>query len=271
MIMHATEPYRATLVDSHCHLFFDELYKHLDEKIKIAKLADVKYLLSVATDSKTMKKNIEISEKYDNVCCSVGIHPHHFSDGYSVGHLKTLLSHKKVVAIGEVGLDYHYKDSTPKKDQISLFEDMLGLSKVSDLPYIIHARECFPEIFEIMRKYADLKALFHCYTDSLENARKILDMGYFLSFSGVVTFKKSEELREVLKYVPDDRLLLETDCPYLAPSPFRGKINEPAYVTFVAECAAQTRNVSLEKIANITTNNFFTLFPKAKILLEENL
>lgn len=258
-----------TLVDSHAHLFYEGIYENLDEKIRMSVLSGVKYILSVSTDSKSMMKNLEIADNYKNVCCSIGIHPHHFADGYSMDELKSLLNNKKVVAIGEVGLDYHFEDSTSRADQLTLLQDMLSLSEYCDLPYIIHARECFPEIFEVMNDYKGIKAVFHCYTDSLENAKKILDMGYYISFSGVITFKKSEELRNILRYVPKDRLLLETDCPYLAPIPVRGKINEPAYVNFIAECAAEVLDITIEEISENTTNNFFALFEKAKFLLEE--
>ncbi len=258
------------LVDSHCHLFYKEIIENLDEKIGNAKAADVNYLLSVSTGSENIKQNLEIAEKYPNVCCSIGVHPHEFAGGYSLEEFKALANHRKVVAIGEVGLDYHYEDSTPREDQLKLFDDMLSLSEHTDLPYIIHARECFPEILDIMKKHERISAVFHCYTDSMENAKKILDMGYFLSFSGLITFKKCDNLRDVLKYVPDDRLLIETDCPYLAPEPFRGKPNEPAYVRFVAEVAAVVRCVSLEKLSEITTNNFFSFFKKSQFLLEDN-
>jgi TatD DNase family protein len=251
------------LVDSHAHLFYEGIYEALDYKLKFAKLAGVDYILSVGTDSKTMSKNIEIAERFSNVFASVGIHPHHFSDGYDVAELIELSKREKVVAIGEVGLDYHYDDATPRADQITLFRDMLSISEECKLPYIIHSRECFDDIFRIMDEYALLPSVFHCYTDTKENAAKILDRGHYISFTGVITFKKSDELREVVKYVPADKLLIETDCPYLSPVPYRGKPNEPAFVSIVAEYVAQVRGIGIEEIADLTSDNFFRLFQKA--------
>jgi TatD DNase family protein len=145
---------------------------------------------------------------------------------------------------------------------------MLSIAKDCELPYIIHARECFEDIFSIISECNLPPSVFHCYTDSLENAKKILDLGHYISFSGVVTFKNSDSLRETAKYVPDDRILIETDCPYLAPVPYRGKPNEPAFVSLVAERIANIRNVPIEKIADLTRANFFNLFPKANLLLD---
>ncbi|MDR0640179.1 MAG: TatD family hydrolase [Holosporales bacterium] len=256
-------------VDSHCHLFFDEIYQNLKEKLRLANLADVKYFLSVSTDFGTLEKNLMISEEYRGVCCSVGIHPLNSGEDYSIERLRELLTHGKVVAIGEVGLDYHYGDAAPPREkQFSVFEEMLSFSNESDLPYIFHARECFPDILDIMSNFNIKNSVFHCYTGTMDDAKKILDRGYYISFSGVITFNKSNDLREIAKYVPSDRLLIETDCPYLAPVPYRGKTNEPAYVSLVGECLAATRDVGIEEIAETTTSNFFNLFPKANFLLE---
>ncbi|MDR1333408.1 MAG: TatD family hydrolase [Holosporales bacterium] len=251
------------LVDSHAHLFHSEIYENLDDKLRLARLAGVDYILSVGTDSKTMEMNIGIAERFDNIFCSVGIHPLHFGDGYDTAELIGLSKKEKVIAIGEVGLDYHYEDATSKPDQITLFRDMLSMATNCGLPYIIHARECFSDIFGIMSEYEIPPSVFHCYTDTKENAATILDIGHYISFSGVVTFKNSGDLREIMKYVPANRLLIETDCPYLSPVPYRGKPNEPAFVSLVAECAAQVRDVEIDHIAQITTDNFFRLFSKA--------
>ncbi len=254
------------MIDSHAHLYYKGIVENLAEKIRLAKLVGVDYILTVGTDSNTIPLNIEIAEKYDNVCCSVGIHPHHFKDGYDLELINKYLLHPKVVAIGEVGLDYYYKDETSKEDQIKLLHDMLSLSALSDLPYIFHARDCFEDIFDILKQYNIKNAVFHCYTDSIDNAKKILDLGYYISFSGIITFKNSNELREVAKYVPSNRILIETDCPYLSPVPYRGKTNEPAYVSLIAECIAELKNLSLEDVSIITNRNFFALFPKAEFL-----
>ncbi|MDR1288980.1 MAG: TatD family hydrolase [Holosporales bacterium] len=259
------------LADSHCHLFFDEIYQELDEKLRLARLADVQYLLSVSTDFGTIERNLEIATKYNGVCCSAGVHPLHSDEIPADRSVSEFLSHDKVVAIGEVGLDYHYGDSPSKSKQISVFEEMLSFSEETDLPYIFHARECFPDVFDVISRFRHVKSgVFHCYTGSMEDAKRIIDDGFYISFSGVVTFSKSHDLREIAKYVPSDKILIETDCPYLAPVPYRGKSNEPAYVSLVADCLAKTREVPVEEIAEITTTNFFNLFPKARFLLEEN-
>ncbi|MDR0744675.1 MAG: TatD family hydrolase [Holosporales bacterium] len=258
------------IVDSHAHLFYDEIYKDIKNKLHTATLNDVKYILTVSTNEASVRTNIEICYNFNNICCSVGVHPHEFRNGYHLEFFKSVLNNKFVVAIGEVGLDYHFKDSTSLEDQKKLFYDMLSLGNLTDLPYIIHARDCFPDIIDIMKDYNIPNAVFHCYTDNLENAKRILDLGYYISFSGVITFKKSVDLREILKYIPNDKILIETDCPYLAPVPYRGKSNEPVYIRFIAECAAEIKKQSLEEFAKQTTDNFFKLFSKAGFLLEKS-
>lgn len=257
------------MIDSHAHLYFEELYQNLDERLRIAKLAGVTNVVTIGTDFSTMPTNIEIAEKYDDVFCSIGVHPLHSQEDRDLNQLIDWSIKDKVIAIGEVGLDYHYEEENPRTDQQSLLRDMLSLSEVIELPYIFHARECFDDIFNIISEYDIKSAVFHCYTDSLENARKILDLGYYVSFSGVVTFKKSDDLREVARYVPDDRFLIETDSPYLAPVPYRGKTNEPAFVTLVAEQIANIKNRSIDEISEMTDGNFFNLFPKAKVFVEK--
>lgn len=252
------------MIDSHAHLYYDEIYQNLDEKLRIARLAGVSHILTIGTDFGTMPKNIAIAEQHDNIFCSIGVHPLHSYEQRNLAKLKEWSKKDKVVAIGEVGLDYHYDGETPREIQKKLLEDMLSMSEDIDLPYIFHARECFPDILDIIASYNIKNAVFHCYTDSLENAKKVLDLGYYVSFSGVVTFKKSEELRGVAKFVPDDRFLIETDSPYLAPVPYRGKTNEPAFVSLVAECLANLRETTVEEISSITNKNFYNLFTKAK-------
>ena len=254
------------MIDSHAHLYYDEIYQNLDDKLKLAKLAGVTHILTIGTDFGTMPTNIEIAEKHDNVFSSIGVHPLHSHEPRDLKKLQDWSNKEKVVAIGEVGLDYHYEEENPRTAQKALLQDMLSISADVNLPYIFHARECFPDILDIVADYDITDAIFHCYTDSLENAKKILDLGYYISFSGVVTFKKSEELREIARFVPDDRFLIETDSPYLAPVPYRGKTNEPAFVSLIAECLANLREKTIDEISDITTKNFYTLFPKAKKL-----
>ncbi|MDR1488238.1 MAG: TatD family hydrolase [Holosporales bacterium] len=248
------------IADSHCHLFYKGIFENITKKIENARKVDVFYMLTVSTSIENIEQNIEIANRYgDNIYASVGIHPDHSLDPFQ--DISRFLDRPKVVAIGEVGLDYH-NNPDQKESQKKLFENMLSLSeKRSSLPYIIHARDCYPDILDIiMGSNKNLTGVFHCYTDSLENAKKILDMGFYLSFTGIITFKNAESLREVLRYIPLDRLLIETDAPYLAPQPHRGEINEPAYVRIVAERAAKEKGVTVEELADITTCNFKKLF-----------
>ncbi|MDR3224149.1 MAG: TatD family hydrolase [Holosporales bacterium] len=256
------------LVDSHAHLCYEEIFNSLEAKLRLAKLAGVDYIMTVGTDFKTMFQNVEVAEQRSNVFSSVGIHPLHFKDGHDVSEIKKLAHHKKVVAIGEIGLDYHYADEIPKNDQICLFREMLAIAESINLPCIFHARECFRDIFDIIMDYKLAPSVFHCFTGTIDEAKKILDLGHYISFSGVITFKNSNELRQVAEYVPNDKVLVETDCPYLAPVPYRGKTNEPAFVSLVAECLAKIKNVSIDQIAETTSANFFKLFPKSDLALQ---
>lgn len=255
------------IIDSHCHLFYDRIYDRLDEVLENAKTLGVEYFLSAGVNTATMLKNIEIAEKYSNVVCAVGIHPCEYANGYDVDEMKKLvLKHPKIVAIGEVGLEYFY-DDTPRDLQWKLFEEMLQLASDVNLPVILHLRECFSQdLFDIL-KHFDVSAVLHCFTDTLENAKKALNDGYYVSFSGIVTFKKSDALREVSKYIPDDRILIETDSPYLTPEPKRKvRVNEPGFVRYVAECVATQRGCSIEHLSEVTTSNFFKLFSKASAI-----
>ncbi|MBQ7524143.1 MAG: TatD family hydrolase [Alphaproteobacteria bacterium] len=259
------------MIDSHAHLCSDELFPVLDEKLEAARLVGVRNFLTVSSNWDSVSKNVAIAEKYDNIVCSVGVHPLHAREPYDVDELISLCTNEKVVAVGEVGLEYHYVDLMPKAEQLRCLQGMLSVAQKSGLPCILHARECCDDILGLLREYAIKHAVFHCYTDTLNNAKKILDAGFFISFSGIITFKNAGALSEVVKYVPDDRFLVETDCPDLAPVPYRGKVNEPAYVSVVAEHVAALRNVSLEAVDEMTTRNFFSLFPKAAILMKKEM
>ena len=222
------------MIDSHAHLSYPDIKNDLDEKLRLAKLAGITHILTISTNMSSMIENIQIANKYDNIFSSIGVHPSHFDDNYDLKELIEMSKMEKVIAIGEVGLDYHYLNEFPKESQLKLFQDMLSLSNSINLPYIFHSRECFDDIFDIIAEYPIKSAVFHCYADTLENAKKILDLGFYISFSGIVTFKNSEDLRNIAKYVPKDKFLIETDCPYLTPVPYRGKTNEPAFVSLVA-------------------------------------
>jgi TatD DNase family protein len=254
-----------TLVDSHCHLFYPDLLEDIDRVMKFASQADVKYMLSVGTSVGNAAPNLELSRKYDNVFCSVGVHPDHTSETASVRKLLQHVDDKKVVAYGETGLDYFHSNEN-REEQKNLLREMLSLSEHKNLPYIIHARDWFTDVVYILDEFNSIRGVFHCYTGDVENTKKILDKGFYISFSGIITFKKSDNLRETVKYVPMDRMLIETDAPYLAPHPYRGKTNEPAYTSLVAEEVARTLGLELCEVADLTTKNFFTLFNKAERL-----
>lgn len=256
------------MIDSHAHLSYPDIKNDLEEKLRLAKLAGVTHILTISTNTSSMIDNIKIANKYNNIFSSIGIHPSHFDDTYDLNEMIEMSKMEKVIAIGEVGLDYHYLNDMPKESQLKLLKDMLSLSNSIDLPYIFHSRECFDDIFDIIAEYPIKSAVFHCYTDNLENAKRILDLGFYVSFSGIITFKNSGDLRNIAKYVPDDKFLIETDCPYLTPIPYRGTTNEPAFVSLVAECIAEIRQTGVSEISEITTENFFRLFSKAKSFME---
>lgn len=254
------------LVDSHCHLNFDPLAANLDAVLVRARECGVGHMLCVSV---TLEKYVEIqliTNKYSYIFSSVGVHPNE-RDGHdpTAAELVELARDSRVVAIGETGLDY-YRNQGDMRWQQERFRSHIQAARVARRPLIIHTRESARDTLDIMRSEgaAEAGGVMHCFTESWEVARAALDMGFYISFSGIVTFANANTLREVAARVPDDRLLVETDAPYLAPVPYRGKTNEPAYVKHVAECMADVRGTTLEHIAERTTNNFFQLFQDAK-------
>jgi TatD DNase family protein len=286
------------LVDSHCHLDF--LDADLDQILKAAHDMDVEYVLSVCTNLDNFPKILQIARSYKNVFTSLGIHPsekldkepsvdelvklaedpdhssHPRESEDPVTHLKSLDSRVRendkehensdcnsslVVAIGETGLDYHYDFVSQEAQQIR-FRNHIRAAREIKKPLIVHTREARADTLRIMQEEgADkVSGVMHCFTETQETATKALDMGFYISFSGIITFKNADRLREIAKSVPLDRILVETDAPYLAPMPYRGKSNQPAYVRYVAECIAKLRNIFYETIAEHTTQNFFRLF-----------
>ena len=226
------------------------------------KAAGVNGMLCVAVDMETAQKCREIAEKYDHVFCSVGSHPSEKEeDDLSLETLCELAKHTKVIAIGETGLDYHYN-----KDGLEImrerFRTHIRAAIQTKKPLIIHTRDAREDTLAIMREeHAEkIGGVMHCFTESLEMAKASLDLNCMISFSGIITFKNAEELRDVVRYVPLDKMLIETDAPYLAPIPFRGKQNEPKYVKFVAEKIAEIKGVSVEEVARVTSDNFYRLF-----------
>jgi TatD DNase family protein len=251
-------------VDSHAHIDGPEFDADRDEIIARAHAAGVTTILNVGTgDPHTgvFERAIEVGRRYPSVYTAIGTHPHdaRFYDDDAEQKTKELIkSGARVVAWGEIGLDFHY-DNSPRDVQIDVFKRQLHAARECDVPVIIHTREAEPATIEILKTDYDgasRKGVFHCFSGSKDLALRALELDFMISFSGIVTFKKAEELREIAKEVPLDHLLIETDCPFLAPVPYRGKRNEPAYVVEVARCIAEVRGVETEEIARITTENF---------------
>jgi TatD DNase family protein len=251
-------------VDSHAHIDGPEFDADRDEIIARAQAAGVTTILNVGTgDPHTgvFERAIEVGRRYPSVYTAIGTHPHDarfYNDAAEQKTKELIKSGARVVAWGEIGLDFHY-DNSPRDVQIDVFKRQLHAARECDVPVIIHTREAEPTTIEILKTDYDgasRKGVFHCFSGSKDLALRALELDFMISFSGIVTFKKAEELREIAKEVPLDHLLIETDCPFLAPVPYRGKRNEPAYVVEVARCIAEVRGVETEEIARITTENF---------------
>jgi TatD DNase family protein len=250
------------IIDSHCHLDYEPLISDINKIILNAKKNNVTNLLTIGTSLESSKKVLEIVEKYENVYGAIGIHPNSTTNNLS--ELNELVDikkkSKKIIAFGETGLDYFYKRSE-KNDQIQSFEKHIEFAISEKVPVIIHTRDADEDTISIIKKYfTKTKFLIHCFTGSLNFAKNLLDLECLISFSGIITFKKSTDLRNVVKYVPMEKMLIETDSPYLSPDPFRGKSNEPANVKIVAENIALIKKISFEEVANLTTTNFKNFF-----------
>jgi TatD DNase family protein len=254
------------LVDHHCHLDFPQFAAERDEVIARARRAGVGVIVTISTRIRRLDEIVAIAEAYPDVFCSVGTHPHnaHEELDITVDEIVRLAQHPKVVAIGEAGLDYYYKNS-PQEAQAQGFRKHIAAARETGMPLEIHTRDADTDTARILAE-EDAKgpfpAILHCFTGGRELAMRALDLGLYISFSGVVTFKKSEALRAIAAEVPLDRLLVETDAPFLAPDPFRGKTNEPSLVAHTGAVLAQVKGVSREEFAKATTDNFFRLFGK---------
>jgi len=254
------------LVDSHCHLDFPDFAPERDAVVARARAAGVGRLVTISTRVKKHAQVIEIAEKYPDVFCSVGTHPHHAHEELDIdaAALVAIAQHPKVVAIGEAGLDYHY-DIGPRDAQEQGFRTHIAASRETGLPLVIHAREAdadMARILEAETRKGTFPAVLHCFTGTRALAFAAIDLGLYVSFTGILTFKNSGALREIAAALPAERILVETDSPYLAPVPYRGKRAEPAYVLETAKVLAETRGVTLDDIARQTTDNFFRLFSK---------
>jgi TatD DNase family protein len=254
------------LVDSHCHLDFPDFGGELDAIVERARAAGVGRIVTISTRIKRHDGLIAIAERYDDVFCSVGTHPHqaHEEHDIAVDDIVRMTEHPKVVAIGEAGLDYFY-DYSPRDAQERGFRTHVAAARATGLPLVIHSRHADDDMARILEEEMGkgaFKAVLHCFTGSRALAERAIALGLSISFTGIVTFKKSDELRAIAASLPSDRILVETDAPYLAPGRHRGKRNEPAFVTETAKVLADTRGVSTDELARQTTDNFFRLFSK---------
>jgi TatD DNase family protein len=250
-------------IDTHAHLFYPNFENDADEIINRAKSEGIDYIIVPATDIKTAYQTIELCDKYDFVYGAVGVHPHD-TKGWEpslLTEIKKLSGHKKIVAIGEIGLDYYY-DFSPKEKQIEAFKSQIELAIDLKLPIVIHNRESDEDMLKIITEYcgSGLKAQFHCYSSPLKYANEYIRMGHFVSFTGNITFKKADELRDVLSKISLEHIMLETDSPFMTPVPHRGKRNEPSYVKLIAEKIAEVHNLAVEDIARVTSYNVFRMF-----------
>lgn len=254
------------LVDSHCHLDFPDFAEERDAIVARARAAGVGRLVTISTRVKQFKQILEIAEQYEDVFCTVGTHPHNAAEEVEIApeEIERLAAHPKVVGIGEAGLDYFY-DKAPRDVQALVFRNHIGVARQTGLPLVIHARDADEDVAAILEDEVgkgSFPFVLHCFSSGRRLAERGVGLGGYVSFSGILTFRKSEELREIARDLPADRLLVETDAPYLAPVPFRGKRNEPAYVAHTASVLADVRGISADEVAALTTANFFRLFSK---------
>jgi TatD DNase family protein len=259
-------PPAPSLIDSHCHLDFPELYRDIDAVIARAQATGIARMVTICTRIRRHAEVLSIAERFPQVYCSVGTHPHyaHEEVDITIDELIARTRHPKVVAIGEAGLDYHYELSE-RPAQARGFRNHIAAARATGLPLVIHSREADADMMAILTEETAngaFPAILHCYTGGRDLAECAIGLGLFISFTGILTFKKSDDLRAIAKMLPADRLLVETDAPYLAPGPHRGQRNEPAYVVETARVLAEVRETSLEAIATQTSDNFFRLFGK---------
>jgi len=245
------------MIDTHCHLTDLRLFRQYDAVLARAAEAGVDRVVTIGTDLEDDQAAIELCRLRPQIRCAIGVHPNYSADARveDVAKLRELQKHPSVVALGEMGLDYHYDRAEPAH-QRKIFEAQLQLASEVDRPVVIHCREAVDDTLAVMKSFQKIPAVFHCFTGTRDEARKILDAGYWLGFTGVITFKKNDELREVVAMTPLDRLLVETDAPYLSPEPVRNvKTNEPAFVAHTARVAAQVKRLAYEEFDRVATEN----------------
>jgi TatD DNase family protein len=248
-------------IDTHCHIYYDKYNHDINDVINRASNNNVNNIICVGVDLESSRKSLELAEQYQSVFATVGYHPHEAkltSENY-LDEIKKISQKSKVVAIGEIGLDYYYEHSD-KKIQIKVFREQLELAKELNMPTIIHNRESDDDLYHNIKESNINKGVIHCYSSDIKYANKLFELGLIVSFTGIITFSKN--LQEVVKEIPMDKIMIETDSPYLTPIPFRGKRNEPYMVNYVAEKIAEIKNISVEEVAEITTKtakDFFSI------------
>jgi TatD DNase family protein len=254
------------LVDSHCHLDSDSLAKELDQVVERAKGAGVGLMLTICTRPSRLAQVLALAERHDSVYCAMGVHPHYVAEEgvLSVDELVALARHPKLVGIGETGLDYHY-DRSPRDQQQASFRHHIRAARITGLPFIVHTRNADADTGRILCEElseAPVSGVMHCFSSGRDLAHRAVGLGLYVSLAGIVTFGNSEALRETVRELPMDRLLVETDAPYLAPVPLRGKRNEPAYVAHTAAVMAKLKGLPMAQFARQSSQNFFRLFAK---------
>ncbi len=251
------------LIDSHAHLDGDKFANDLDETVTRATANGISHILTIGCDLESSANSIAVAEKYEHIFAAVGVHPHDATEinDATLAQLKTMLAHPKVVALGEIGLDY-YRDHSPREIQRSAFRQQIQLARKVGKPIIVHDRDAHEEVIQILKEEnaAEVGGVLHCFSGDLNMAKQCLKLGFYLSFTGTITYPKNEEIREIIRELPIERMLVETDSPYLSPQKFRGKRNEPAYVRYTAEKMAEIKGLTIDDVARITSRNCHDLF-----------
>ncbi len=254
------------LIDTHCHLTYD--FSRLggaNAVMERAVAAGVKYMICPTADPVDILPAIKLAHAHDNVFATIGIHPEHAGTNPADYITDEILGDSRVLAVGEIGLDYHELSADTRDAQIELFERQLDMARRAGLPVAIHTRDAESDTFDILSRYPDIYGVMHCFTSGYDLAKKMLDRGYYFSASGILTFKNAADIRDAFSRIPIDRLVVETDSPYCAPVPYRGKICEPAYVVETTRVLSEIKNVSFEKMCDIVMENVKKLYPKIEL------
>jgi len=253
--------HKPQFIDTHCHIYMDKFDYKIEEIINRAKAENVSKIICIGVDLNTSERCVELSNKYKEVYATVGIHPHESSNVEQsyLKNIENMCSEPKVIGVGEIGLDYHYTFSS-KEDQRNVFYNQILLAKNLNLPIVVHNRNSDEDLYEIITKSNHSKGVIHCFTSNLSFAKKIINIGFYISFTGIITF--SSDLEEVVESIPLNKILLETDSPYLSPIPLRGKVNEPKNIPIIANKIGDIKKITTDSIANQTYKNAHLLFKK---------